>query len=270
MTNLTRPIIMGIINATPDSFSDGSSSYLDIDYQVSKAKELIAFGADIIDIGGESTRPGADFISESEELSRVIPIVKELRKTSSVSISIDTNKSVVAEEALKSGANIINDITALGNDKRMLDVVSKYNADLVLMHMQGLPKDMQDSPEYSDTVEEVIFFLKERINLAVKSGISLGKIIIDPGFGFGKSFEDNCRLMQNISRFVELGHQVLIGVSRKSMIDHALNLEVNQRVEASLSLAVMAYQQGAQIFRVHDVKETRRALDMIYHVNQVT
>ena len=269
MSNTHYPVVMGILNITPDSFSDGNKNFINLDFQISKALNMIKDGADIIDIGGESTRPGAEYISVDEELDRVIPIVEKLRAESDIKISIDTNKSLVAEEALRIGANIINDITGLSGDAKMVNIVKKYEAELVLMHMQGSPKNMQSAPQYADPISEVFTFLNTQIDYAIKSGVNKNKIIIDPGFGFGKRYEDNCLLMQNINKFTQTGYRVLIGVSRKSMIWHALNLEVSQRVEASIALAIMSYLQGAQIFRVHDVLQTRRALDMIYKVNQI-
>ena len=270
MKNTNYPVIMGILNITPDSFSDGNKNYFDLDFQISKALKMEKDGANIIDIGGESTRPGSEYISIDEELDRVIPVVEKLRTESNIKISIDTNKSVVAEEALKHGANIINDITGLSGDSKMAGIVEKYKAELVLMHMQGSPNNMQDAPQYTDPTEEVFTFLNNQINYAIRFGVDKNKIIIDPGFGFGKRYEDNCLLMQNIYKFTQTGYRVLIGVSRKSMIGHALNLKVNQRVEPSIALAIMSYLQGAQIFRVHDILQTRRALDMIYEVNQIS
>ena len=267
MEHTTYPVIMGILNATPDSFSDGSTNYDDLDFQISKAFKMIDDGADIIDIGGESTRPGAEYISAEEESRRIIPIVKTLRQKSEITISIDTNKAAVAEKALQAGADIINDITGLTGDPEMGPTIAAHSAQVVLMHMQGTPKDMQDAPNYTDTVDEVMTFLNRQTARAIADGVSEENIILDPGFGFGKRLEDNCLLMQNISEFVATGYRVLIGVSRKSMITQALNVPVDQRTTPSVALAVMAYLQGARIFRVHDVRETRVALDMIHRVN---
>ncbi len=268
MNNLKRPCIMGILNITPDSFSDGSTQYKDIDYQLARARTLIAQGADIIDIGGESTRPGAAYISPEQELERIMPVVEALRRESPITLSIDTNKAVVAEAALTAGANIINDITGLNGDPKMADIIAKHNSEVVIMHMQGTPSDMQNSPKYADPTSEVIDFLTKQLAMAQAAGIERDKVILDPGFGFGKRFEDNCNLLQHTEKFCSLSQRVLIGISRKSLIGHALNLAVEQRLEASLALAVMTYLQGAEIFRVHDVMETRRALDMIYKITQ--
>ncbi len=267
MLNNLRPVIMGILNITPDSFSDGSDKYTNTEFQLAKALKMIENGADIIDIGGESTRPGADYISTELEIARILPVIEKLRNESAIKISIDTNKAAVADAALTAGADIINDITGLTGDPAMIDVVAKHKAKVVIMHMQGTPKHMQKAPVYQDTLTEVLEFLNSQYKKAVSRGIEKEKIIIDPGFGFGKRQEDNYLLMRNIDKFVDTGLPVLIGVSRKSMIGKALDLAVSERMEASIALAVMSYLQGAHIFRVHDVCATRRALDMIYSVN---
>lgn len=254
--------VMGILNATPDSFSDGSEEYLDCVRQVQRALQMIAQGADIIDIGGESTRPGAAFIPADEEIRRVIPVLRELRRQSDVCISIDTNKAAVAQAALAEGADIINDITAF-SDPRMARTVADNAAEVVLMHMQGIPENMQHAPAYGQVVDEVYRYLQERMDVALSAGIAREKIIIDPGFGFGKRLEDNCLLFKNLDRFNKLGCRLLVGVSRKSMIGQALNVDVTQRLEGSLALAVYAQLKGAAILRVHDVLATRRAVDMI-------
>ncbi len=267
MLNTTKPVIMGILNITPDSFSDGNENFANTEFQLDKAMTMVKNGADIIDIGGESTRPGAEYIPADVEISRILPIITDLRAKSTIKISVDTNKAAVADAALTAGANIINDITGLTGDPAMLATIARHKAEVVIMHMQGTPKNMQQAPAYKDTLSDVLAFLDSQYHKAIAGGIEKEKIILDPGFGFGKRQEDNFLLMKNLDKFVATGQRVLIGVSRKSMIGNALKLPVTDRLEASIALAVMSYLQGAQIFRVHDVTATRRALDMIYMVN---
>ena len=262
MPQKNKITLMGILNATPDSFSDGAQENLDPQQLTDKALRLIEEGADIIDIGGESTRPGASFISATEELQRIIPVLKNLRKKTTIKISIDTNKAVVAEAALNEGADIINDITAF-SDPQMAEIVANHKAYAVLMHMQGNPQNMQEHPNYTDVTSEVYSYLKERTEYAQSVGIPKKRLILDPGFGFGKRFEDNCLIFKNLEKFSLLDCPILIGISRKSMIGQALKVETADRLEGSLALAVYAQLKGASIIRVHDVLATRRAVDMI-------
>ncbi len=259
-----RPYIMGILNTTPDSFSDGGR-YVDPDGAVEYALAMIDEGADIVDIGGESTRPGSDRITENEEIDRVIPVIQGILKyNKNAVISIDTYKSEVAKEALTRGALIVNDVSALCFDENMASVVAKYNASVILMHMKGEPKTMQNNPSYKDVVNEIKSFLKKRIEFAQEHRIS--QIIIDPGIGFGKRVQDNLELLRSLRTFTELGCPVLIGPSRKSFIGKILNLPVDQRLEGSIAAAVIGIMNGASIVRVHDVAATKRAVQLSHAV----
>lgn len=256
--------IMGIINATPDSFYEGSRVY-SIESAVNKAVKMIEEGADILDIGGESTRPGSDPVSTDEEIKRVVPLIREIRKVNrDILISVDTYRSKTAAEALEAGADIINDISAMTFDSSMADVVREYNVPIVLMHIKGTPKDMQKNPFYNDVVGEVIEFLRERIEYAVSKRISKDKIIVDPGVGFGKLYEHNIELIKNVDRLHELDCPVLLAVSRKSSIGAALgNLPVSERLEGTIAVTCYAALKGIEMVRVHDVKENKRAAAMI-------
>lgn len=262
MTSLTpgRPLVMGILNCTPDSFSDGSAA--GVDELVERALGMVEDGAGIIDIGGESTRPGAQLVDCACELERIIPVITKLRKFSEVPISVDTNKAQVAAEALAAGGDIINDITALRGEGDMAQVAADSGAPLILMHMRGMPHDMQKSPLYDNVMAEVCGFLLERVEYACSRGVKRESIILDPGFGFGKSLHHNKALFNGLAAMAGFEMPVLVGVSRKSMIGDALGLPVDERLEASLALAVLAAERGAAIVRVHDVKETSRALMM--------
>ncbi|MCL4479733.1 MAG: dihydropteroate synthase [Deltaproteobacteria bacterium] len=261
--NLTgRPVIMGILNVTPDSFSDGGR-FAFKDTAVKKALELVKEGADIIDIGGESTRPGAGPVNAEEEINRVIPVVKELRKHTKTTISIDTMKSAVALKALENGADIVNDVSAMRHDPAMIHVVKNYRSGIVLMHMRGTPRTMQTSIRYKDVLAEVLSFLDDRIKYAINSGIEKERIIIDPGIGFGKALSHNLLLLKNIRTFKTLGVPVLVGVSRKSFIGKITGAGVDQRLYGSLSSALWCITQGVDIIRVHDIKETKQAIDVI-------
>ncbi len=251
--------VMGVLNVTPDSFSDGGK-FLSVDRAVEHAKRMVEEGADIIDIGGESTRPFSSPVSVDEELRRVIPVLDELDDIK-VPISIDTYKPKVAEEALKRGASIVNDIFGLRKEG-MAEVIKDYDAAVVIMHMKGEPKNMQVNPTYEDVVGEIISFLRERIQFALSKGIEEDKIIIDPGIGFGKRVEDNLVIINNLRSFKSLGYPILIGTSRKSFIGKTLNLDVGERVEGTIASNIIALMNGANIFRVHDVRENLRALKM--------
>lgn len=263
--DLTRPQVMGILNVTPDSFSDGGCFSV-IDTALKHAHLMIEKGADILDIGGESTRPGAAEVSEDEELARVIPVIEALSQEISIPISIDTSKATVMYEAVQAGASIINDVSALRNDKA-LETAAKLNQDkqiaICLMHMQGKPRSMQESPDYQDVVIEVIDFLKQRASQCIQAGINKEQIIIDPGFGFGKSLNHNLKLFNALHHFVTEGYPVLVGVSRKSLIGQITGKEIKDRLAGSLALATLAVNQGVQIIRTHDVSETRDVLDIV-------
>ena len=250
---------MGILNVTPDSFSDGGQ-YFEKNTAVEHALDMVENGADIIDIGGESTRPFSDPISLDDELSRVIPVIEGIRKKSDVCISIDTTKSMVARKALNVGASIINDVSAMEIDPLMADVAKQFDCPLIIMHMKGTPKDMQDNPKYESLILDIKDYLIERIDFAMSKGVHRDKIIIDPGIGFGKTVENNFEIINNLYHFVKLNFPVLLGASRKSFIGISLNLPENKRLEGSLAANVIGLQQGVKIFRVHDVAETNKAL----------
>lgn len=255
--------IMGILNITPDSFSDGGKYFGNSDEALRRAVQMLEDGADIIDIGAESTRPGASIVSEEEEIERVIPIIERIIKETGAVVSIDTYKSKTAKEALKAGASIVNDISGLKSDSKMAEVISDADAAVVIMHMQGIPQNMQENPQYEDVVEGIIRELKESISIAKIAGIKENKIVVDPGLGFGKSNINNLEIVNRLREFKTLGYPILIGASRKSMIGNVLNLPVEERVEGSLAVAAAAAMNGASIFRVHDVKETKRVIAMI-------
>lgn len=249
-----RTYIMGILNVTPDSFSDGGK-FNEVEEAVKHARKLVEDGADIIDIGGESTRPGALYVSEEEEIERVVPIIKAIKKELDVIISIDTYKSKTAEAAIKAGADIINDVWGFKKDKEMAKVAAKYDVPSILMH------NREDEP-YNNLMEEVLEDLKESINLALEAGLKKENIILDPGIGFAKTYEENLIVMNNVDRLKELGYPVLLGTSRKSMIGLTLNLPVNDRVEGTLTTTVIGIMKGCEFVRVHDVLENKRAAVM--------
>lgn len=251
--------IMGILNVTPDSFSDGGK-YFDFKKAVAHAEEMITEGADILDIGGESTRPGAEEVPVEEQLRRVIPVIENLVKKIKIPISIDTYKSEVARKALDSGARMVNDISGLRFDPQMVGVISRYQVPLIIMHMKGTPRNMQDNPQYTDVVEEIYDFFLERINFALNSGIRKENIYLDPGIGFGKTVEHNLEILNRLSEFHSLGYPLVLGTSRKSFIGKILDTSVNERLEGSIATYVLALAQGVKILRVHDVKETKRAI----------
>ncbi|MCD6080419.1 MAG: dihydropteroate synthase [Candidatus Omnitrophica bacterium] len=252
----SRTFIMGILNITPDSFSDGGK-YLDISKAVDRAMELVDQGVDIIDIGGESTRPGAKSVSVDEELQRVIPVITAIRKKINIPLSIDTQKAEVAKQAIKAGADIINDVSALRFDPIMAEVVRKFNVPVILMHMKGRPRTMQTAPKYGDVVSEIYNFLANRIEWAKQRGIDEDKIIIDPGIGFGKTLEHNLEILRRLREFRSLGRPILIGTSRKSFIGIILNLPPQERLNGTLASCALAIANGADILRVHDVKEVK-------------
>jgi|SRR5688572_1791910 dihydropteroate synthase len=256
-------VVMGIVNVTPDSFYDGGKRF-DTGRAVDDAVEMIDFGAEILDIGGESTRPGAQPVTLDEELRRVLPVIRELRKRCSVPISIDTYKEAVARAALDEGADIVNDISALRFDPAMTALVANEGVPLILMHMQGVPRTMQWEAHYQDVLREVRDFLAERVCAAKQAGIAQEEILIDPGIGFGKTLAHNLVLLKNLQSLNSLGQPLLIGVSRKAFIGKILNAAgPEERLEGSVAAAVSAALNGANILRVHDVSETVRALRVI-------
>ena len=250
-------VIMGIINYTPDSFSDGGA-YQSVRHATESALEMIENGAEIIDIGGESTRPGAEPIPESVELKRTIPIISALRKKSPVWISIDTYKSSIARAALDAGADIINDISGLQFDYTMPQIAAEYNVPVIVMHILGEPRNMQKNPVYSNVVKEIYRYFEERIQSLVENGVAEDKIILDPGIGFGKTVEHNLQLINNLHSFAKLNKPLLIGPSRKSFIGKILNVEVDDRVEGTGAAVCISIVRGAHIVRVHDVKAMSR------------
>ena len=253
---------MGILNVTPDSFSEGGQ-FFDRDDAVKHAVEMVADGADIVDVGGESTRPGSDPVAAEEELERVFPVIERLvEEIPHTPISIDTRKSAVAATALAAGATIVNDVSA-GADPAMFDVVREHDAAVVLMHMQGEPKTMQETPTYDDVVGEVHEFLRERIEAAEFAGIDPERIAIDPGIGFGKELGHNLELMQRVDAFRDLGRPLLVGPSRKGFISAILDLPEDQRVEGTIGAVAWMAARGAHIVRVHDVREVVRAIRII-------
>ncbi|MFC1624318.1 dihydropteroate synthase [Candidatus Omnitrophota bacterium] len=263
----SRTYIMGILNITPDSFS-GDGIYDDIDSAIKRGESIAQEGADIIDIGGESTRPSSRSVALEEEIKRVIPVIKRLKKLLKIPISIDTRKAEVALRALDNGALIVNDITGLASDERMLEVVSRYNAKVVIMHIKGDPFSMQQNPTYRSLIPEIIDKLRQLVEKAEEKGVKKENIIIDPGIGFGKTFEHNLEILNNLSRFKILGKPILVGPSRKSFIGNILGLEAGKRIFGTAASAAIAIKNGADIIRVHDVKEMKelsRVTDAILH-----
>ncbi len=259
--NLNRPHVMGIVNVTPDSFSDGGK-YSSTDLAVEHALTLIAEGADILDIGGESTRPGAIPVSLDEELSRVIPVLEALSKLSTVPLSIDTYKPEVMRAAIAAGADIVNDVRAL-QEPDALDIVASSNAGVCLMHMQGLPQTMQLDPRYDNVVEDVAQFLTNRRDVAVAHGIAQERILLDPGFGFGKRTLHNIALIQHLEKLTIIGQPLLVGLSRKSVLGAIVGGDEQQRLHAGIAASVVSAMKGAKIIRVHDVKATVDALKVV-------
>lgn len=254
--------IMGILNVTPDSFSDGGK-HNDVDAAVNKALEMINDGADIIDIGGESTRPGFKYVDEEEEIARVIPVVKKLREVSKdIVISVDTTKSEVARQALLAGADIINDVSGFLFDNKMAEVAKKFEAPCILMH-DGNYFTGKDERHYREYIDKVVAQLGSICQRAIDSGIQSGNIIVDPGVGFGKSLEENLEIIRELDSVVNLGFPVLLGCSRKSVIGKSLNLPIDERVEGTITTSVIGAMNGAAILRVHDVKANFRAIKML-------
>ena len=259
--SFAEPQVMGILNVTPDSFSDGGK-FNHLDAALTQAEQMIADGAAILDIGGESTRPGAEEVPEHIELERVIPIIEALHSRFDTVLSIDTSKAVVVKEAVTAGASLINDVCAL-RQEGALQAAAESEAAICLMHMQGKPRTMQTAPTYGDVIAEVKDFLQERIEACEQAGIDKSRLIVDPGFGFGKTLEHNCELLARVDEFSSLNVPILVGVSRKSMFGDLLGREVHERLTPSVVAAVLAAQKGAAILRVHDVRETVDALKLL-------
>jgi len=258
--DLTQPRVMGIVNVTPDSFSDGGK-FNTTDAAIAHALDLVEQGADILDIGGESTRPNATPISLQEELDRVIPVIEAIAKQK-IPISIDTYKPRVMQAAIQAGANMVNDVRALQEDGA-LEIVAKSNVGVCLMHMQGTPQTMQINPQYIDVVNEVSSFLEMRMQACERAGLTKNRIVIDPGFGFGKTREHNIALIQQLETLNQLGQPLLVGLSRKSVLGQMTGENVDARLYASIAAVVISAMKGAKILRVHDVKETIEALKVV-------
>lgn len=256
-TSAMNPKLMGVVNVTPDSFSDGGL-YLDAGAAVAHSVELVRDGAEILDVGGESTRPGAAEVDEAEELRRTVPVVSEL--TGTATVSIDTSKAAVAEAAIDAGASIVNDVTALQGDPEMAALCAERGVGVVLMHMPGNPRTMQDDPRYDDVVDEVRAFLVERVEAAVAAGVEEERIWLDPGIGFGKTLEHNLELLRRLGELRELGRPLVIGTSRKSFIGRIDGSAVDRRIGGTIASSVLAAAEGADVLRVHDVAEIAQAM----------
>jgi len=265
--DLTFPSIMGVVNVTPDSFSDGGR-FLAADAALEQALTLVREGASIVDIGGESTRPGSEPVPADEELRRVLPVIEALAGSVGVPISVDTMKADVARRALDAGATIINDVSALRYDDAMVDVVAGTGCPVCIMHMQGMPKTMQEDPRYDDVVDEVLRFLEERLTYLLARGVSEEQVMIDPGIGFGKTVAHNLALLDGLSRFTALGRPILLGASRKRFLGAILGAEPGERVIGTVATTVIGYLAGAHVFRVHDVKPNFEALRVALAVRE--
>lgn len=256
--DLSRPQVMGILNVTPDSFSDGGK-HQQLSQALRSAEQMLADGATILDIGGESTRPGAAEVSVEEELNRVVPLVSAIRSRFDCVISVDTSKAAVMSAAVQAGADIINDVRAL-QEPAALETAAALQVPVCIMHMQGAPRTMQQAPDYQDVVQQVYDYLLQRAVECQQAGIAAAQIILDPGFGFGKNLSHNYQLLAGLDKFVQSGYPLLAGMSRKSMIGQLLDIPVSERLAGSLACATLAAYAGAQIIRVHDVKETVQAV----------
>lgn len=270
--SLDTPVIMGVLNTTPDSFSDGGTVYsagtLDVDSAVAAAETMVGAGAGIIDVGGESTRPGAQPVSLQVEMDRVLPVVERLAGSVDAVISVDTSSPEVMREAAARGAGMLNDVRALSRSGA-LQAAKETGLPICLMHMQGSPASMQSAPHYGDVVDEVLTFLRQRVLASEQTGISRDRLLLDPGFGFGKSVAHNLQLLAGLARLGEEGMPLLVGLSRKSLIRRLTGREVHERMPASIALALLAAQRGASILRVHDVAETADALAMLNALENV-
>ncbi len=263
-----RPLVMGIVNVTPDSFSDGGQ-HATTELAIAHGLQLIRDGADLLDIGGESTRPGSEPVTLAEELRRVVPVVEGLAAQTNIPLSVDTSKAEVARRCLEAGARIINDVTALAGDPDMLLVARKHGCGVILMHMQGMPQTMQQAPQYEDVVSEIGQFFEGRLQGANAGGIPHQRIVLDPGIGFGKKGKHNLDILARLAEFQRLGRPVCLGVSRKGFIGQLLQRPVNQRLAGSLAAVLFAQSMNAvQIVRVHDVRETRDALEVFSTIQE--
>ena len=265
---IDKPLVMGILNVTPDSFSDGGK-YTEVKTAVAQAKKMLDEGVGIIDIGGESSRPGAESVSQDEQIARVVPVIKAIRKelSETIPISIDTTLSEVAKAALDAGATLINDISAGQSDKAILQLASERSVPIILMHMKGTPGNMQDNPYYDDVVSEVIVALRARVGEALNTGIKIENIALDPGIGFGKRKEDNINLLAHLDQLVDLGYPVLLGTSRKRFMGSICDVvEPSELVVATAVTTAMGVQSGVKMFRVHDVKENKQAVDVAWAI----
>ena len=256
-----QPRVMAVLNITPDSFYDGGTFYQLDDYG-KIAEQMIRTGADIIDIGGESSRPGARAISETEELSRILKAVQQIRKRFNIPLSIDTTKPVVAEETLAAGADMINDISGLASGQEMLRIIQKYRASYCLMHTQGNPETMQENPHYFDVIAEIYFYFKTKLELCLNQGLEKSRILLDPGIGFGKTVLDNIDILRLLSAFSNLGCQILIGTSNKSFIGKILDRDPAERTPGTIATQALAWVNGATVFRVHAVQEVKDSLEI--------
>ncbi|MFI5248025.1 MAG: dihydropteroate synthase [Nitrospirales bacterium] len=264
-----RPLIMGVVNVTPDSFFDGGR-YLDAEAAVAHAVRLVEEGADLLDVGAESTRPGADVVNEAEECRRAIPVVTAIAKAVTVPISIDTSKATVAQAALDAGAVLVNDVTALRGDHAMVDVIARTGSGIVLMHMQGTPHTMQQAPRYDDVVGDISTFFEERIRFAVAHGIIRRQIILDPGIGFGKLLVHNLTLIAQLQHFMQFECPLLVGVSRKAFLGQLVDRPVQERQWATAAAVAMAVDRGARIIRVHDVRAMKDVVQVTAAIRRQT
>lgn len=260
---------MGVLNVTPDSFSDGGEFFAAKD-AIQQAMNLISNGAHIIDVGGESSRPGAVPLSIPDELERVVPVIKGIRERSpEILISIDTYKSEVAGQAIESGANIVNDISGLGFDKNMPNIIAGTGVPVIIMHMQGMPNNMQNNPDYNNLIADICSFFSNQVDLAISAGIKKDQIILDPGIGFGKTMDHNFKLIQQLNQFSSLGFPLMVGPSRKSFIGNFLNVDINERIEGTAAVVVASIMNGARIVRVHDIKEIKRVVQVVDKIRMV-
>ena len=255
----SKTLVMGVLNLTPDSFSDGGL-FTTKEKALNRCLKMINEGADLIDVGGESTRPGSDPLSINEELDRTIPIIEKIRSITDCTISIDSYKSEVVEAALNVGANIVNDISGLTFDHNMAELISQKNAPIIMMHINGKPKIMQENPQYDNLLKDILDFFSRQLELAQSVGIDSSKIILDPGLGFGKKVEHNFELIRKLPQICAMGFPVLVGPSRKSFIGEALNLPINDRIEGTMASITASVINGAKIVRVHDIQKTRRTV----------
>lgn len=253
--------IMGVLNLTPDSFYDGGKCP-SLSDALERAERMLEEGADIIDVGGESTRPGAEPLSAGEEMERILPVLREMGRRFSIPISVDTYKVETARAALAEGASIVNDVGGLHRDPSMAGTVAEYRAGVVVMHMRGDPRTMQDAPQYDHVMEEIKTYLSEGIEKGIEAGIGENSFLVDPGIGFGKTFFHNVEILKNLSFLLDLNKPILVGLSRKSFLGHLSGLPVENRLEGSLAASVIAVLNGANILRTHDVKETKRAVEV--------